>query len=119
MPPAGPAAVGDAEVYLLRNFSKSGLGFFGGRRFYPDFIIWARRGAGQWVSFVDPKGLIHLADETDGKVMLAHDLREVEAPAGGGTTHIDSLIWRVTRKSDSVNTGSFAGPAQAPRGVRR
>ncbi len=102
---AGAAAVGDAEVYLLRNFSKSGLGFFVGRGFYPDFIIWVTRGAEQWVSFVDPKGLLHLAGDTDGKVTLAQDLREVETRAGGGTTHLDSWIWSVTRKSEALNAG--------------
>lgn len=102
----GKEAVGDAEVFLLRNLSRSGLGFFVGRGFYPDFIVWVLRGKEQWISFVDPKGLVHIGGEGDGKVRLAEDLRELEARVGGGITHLDSWIWSVT-PSAKVDAGLY------------
>lgn len=30
----------DKELYLLRNKSKKGIGFFDALGFYPDFIVW-------------------------------------------------------------------------------
>ena len=36
-----PNNLDDKEVYVLRNQSKKGLGFFtDGNNFYPDFILW-------------------------------------------------------------------------------
>ena len=49
----------DTELYVLRNQSKTGIGFFDAGNFYPDFIVWLRNGNKQWISFVDPKGLLH------------------------------------------------------------
>ncbi|MBM4352716.1 MAG: hypothetical protein FJ109_02815 [Deltaproteobacteria bacterium] len=97
--PEGIDKVGDAEVFLLRNLSRAGLGFFVGRGFYPDFVVWVIRGNQQWISFVDPKGLVHIGGEHDGKIGLAEDLRQVEQRAGGGTTHLDSWLWSVTPRS--------------------
>ena len=51
-----PEALAGAEVHVLRNESRRGLGFFVGTGFYPDFLVWVFRGAEQWVLFVDPKG---------------------------------------------------------------
>lgn len=49
------------EVYLLRNESKKGIGFFDANNFYPDFILWVNDGKKQRVSFIDPKGLRNLS----------------------------------------------------------
>lgn len=106
--PEGRAALGDAEVFLLRNLSRSGLGFFVGRGFYPDFVLWVLRGERQWVSFVDPKGLVHMKGSHDGKVRLAEDLRDLEQRVGGGTTFLDSWIWSVTARG-SLETGLYEG----------
>lgn len=97
--PEGGQAVGDAEVFLLRNLSRTGLGFFVGRGFFPDFVLWVIRGDEQWVTFVDPKGLVHIGGAHDGKVRLAEDLPEVERRAGAGKTHLDAWLWSVTPRS--------------------
>ena len=47
------------ELYVLRNQAKTGIGFFDAGNFYPDFIIWLKNANKQWISFVDPKGLLH------------------------------------------------------------
>jgi len=45
------------EVFLLRNKSKGGVGFFEAGAFYPDFILWALKDGKQSVAFVEPHGL--------------------------------------------------------------
>jgi len=47
------------EVYLLRNQSVTGLGFFQASNFFPDFLLWVCEGEREHLAFVDPKGLHH------------------------------------------------------------
>ena len=48
------------EIYLLRNLSRGkGVGFFGKRGFYPDFILWVKDGAAQRIIFIEPHGMLH------------------------------------------------------------
>lgn len=47
----------DYELYLLRNQARTGLGLFTGAGFYPDFLLWLKRGKLQVLCFVEPKGL--------------------------------------------------------------
>jgi superfamily II DNA or RNA helicase len=47
----------DVEIYLLRNQARTGVGFFTGAGFYPDFLLWMKRGRRQVLCFVEPKGL--------------------------------------------------------------
>ena len=110
--PAGRAWLGDGEVMLLRNIAKSGFGFFVGEGFYPDFLLWVRRGERQWLTFIDPKGLLNLAGEADGKVQLYADLACVEARLGGGKTFFDSWLWSVTSRED-VKKAAFQQPLEA------
>lgn len=46
------------EIFILRNISRKGLGFFlKGTTFFPDFIIWVKKKALQEIIFIDPKGI--------------------------------------------------------------
>lgn len=47
------------EVVLLRNLSGVGVGLFAAEGFYPDFLLWLKRGSEQALAFVEPKGLRH------------------------------------------------------------
>lgn len=47
----------DKNLFLLRNTSRKGIGFFEANNFYPDFILWLVKGDKQYIGFVDPKGL--------------------------------------------------------------
>ena len=47
----------DCTVYLLRNQALRGAGFFAEQGFYPDFMLWLKRGARQALAFVEPKGI--------------------------------------------------------------
>jgi hypothetical protein len=60
----------DKQLYLLRNMSKKGIGFFEANNFFPDFILWLVIGAKQYVSFIDPKGLRQIQGLTDPKIQL-------------------------------------------------
>lgn len=47
------------EVVLLRNLAGVGVGLFAAEGFYPDFLLWLKRGNHQALAFVEPKGLRH------------------------------------------------------------
>ena len=58
----------DKEIFLLRNLSKKGIGFFINSGFYPDFIIWIKKENRQHIIFVDPKGIRNLGNFNDEKI---------------------------------------------------
>jgi hypothetical protein len=48
------------ELFLLRNMSRGkGVGFFEAGNFHPDFILWMLAGGKQYVTFIEPHGLLH------------------------------------------------------------
>jgi hypothetical protein len=82
----------DSEIYLLRNFPKSGMGFFNLSGFYPDFIMWVKRGNKQKMIFVDPKGLEHTKGLDDEKIQLSVDIKELERELGKKDVVLESFI---------------------------
>lgn len=68
------------ELYLLRNKSKQGIGFFDAHGFYPDFLVWLVVGSKQYITFVDPKGIRQLRSFSDPKIQLAKVIREEIEP---------------------------------------
>ena len=71
------------EIYLLRNFPKSGVGFqLQWSGFYPDFIMWIKNGKKQTIVFIDPKGLEHTKGLDDEKIKLKDDLKQLEQKLG-------------------------------------
>ena len=75
-----PAFFKDKSLYLLRNKSRKGIGFFDDSGFYPDFIVWLVVGEHQYVSFIDPKGITHLEGFSDTKIQLHKKIREEIEP---------------------------------------
>lgn len=63
----------DYEIYLLRNFPKSGTGFqLQWSKFYPDFILWIKKSSEkQIITFIEPHGLINSKGLNDQKVRFA------------------------------------------------
>ncbi len=47
------------DVVLLRNLAGVGVGLFAAEGFFPDFLLWLKRGAQQALAFAEPKGLRH------------------------------------------------------------
>lgn len=83
------------SLYLLRNRSKAGMGFFEADNFYPDFILWIDTEDKQYISFIDPKGLLHMGPD-DPKVEFYKTIKELEArlapTADGKTVILNSFI---------------------------
>ena len=48
-----------ADYLLLRNMAGVGVGLFAAEGFFPDFLMWLKRGKHQALAFVEPKGLRH------------------------------------------------------------
>ena len=66
------------SLYLLRNKSRAGMGFFEAGNFYPDFILWIDTDTVQYIAFVDPKGLMHFMPH-DPKVQFYKTIKDIEA----------------------------------------
>lgn len=81
------------QVYLLRNESKRGLGFFEANNFYPDFILWILDGEKQYITFIDPKGIRNLKGLEDDKIQLFKYLQtEVSSQLGNNHLMLNSFI---------------------------
>jgi hypothetical protein len=65
----------DYEIYILRNFSKSGVGFqLEWHQFFPDFIMWIKKVSNktdQTIVFIEPHGLEHADIDKDEKIQFA------------------------------------------------
>ena len=68
----------DKSLYLLRNKSKVGMGFFEAGNFYPDYILWIDAPEKQSISFIDPKGLLRIMS-TNPKIAFFKTIKEYEA----------------------------------------
>jgi len=66
------------SLYLLRNKSKVGMGFFEAGNFYPDYVLWIDTPEAQHISFIDPKGLRHLQWD-DPKIEFYAAIKELES----------------------------------------
>ncbi len=86
----------DTEIYLLRNQSKMGLGFFTEGNFYPDFIMWIKQNEKQYISFIDPKGLVNLNTKDDPKINLSVKIKEIEKKLNDEDVILNSFIVSVT-----------------------
>ena len=89
------------EIYLLRNESRKGIGFFEASGFYPDFILWVNDGEHQHVTFIDPKGIRNLKGLQDPKIQLYKTLKEeVEPTLHDVDVTLDSYILSNTAYQD-------------------
>lgn len=81
------------EIYLLRNESRKGIGFFEASNFYPDFILWVNDSDKQHVTFIDPKGIRNLRGLQDPKIQLYKQLKtDVEPSLNDPNMILDSYI---------------------------
>lgn len=98
------------EVFVLRNLSQKGMGFFiESSSFYPDFMIWIIEPGHQHICFIDPKGIRETRNFNNPKVIfyrdqvkdlekkINQDLKQNEAEL---TVSIDAWILSVTPFKD-------------------
>lgn len=80
------------ELYLLRNLTRGkGVGFFEAGNFYPDFIMWLVDGTRQYITFVDPKGIVHLNADSP-KLLFYETVKAVETRLSDETVILNSFI---------------------------
>ena len=76
---ANPAVFAEKRLYLLRNKSKMGMGFFEAGNFYPDYIMWIAEGTKQSIAFIDPKGIMMLEKNINNpKIQFYKTIKELE-----------------------------------------
>lgn len=95
------------DIYIIRNFPKSGVGFTSeGYGFYPDFIMWLKdhNGQTQYIVLIDPKGLTQSTPE-DEKLNLYKKLKEIENKLDDKNLHLDSFIFSKTNFEDLKKKG--------------
>ena len=80
------------EMYLLRNKSKTGIGFFEEGNFYPDFILWRVVEGKQYITFIDPKGIRNLDGKNDPKITFFERIKEIEKQLGNTDIILNSVI---------------------------
>ncbi len=90
----------DKELYLLRNKSRKGIGFFEANNFYPDFLLWLVIGKKQYLSFIDPKGLRQVAGFEDPKLKFYDTVKNIEQRIGDKDFHLSSFIVTPTKMEE-------------------
>jgi len=81
------------ELYLLRNQGKKqGVGFFEANNFHPDFVLWLINDGKQYISFVDPKGLMHISGLQDPKIQFHKTIKDIERDMGDPNVVFNSFI---------------------------
>lgn len=71
----------DKKVFLIRNQSRKGIGFFlDTNNFYPDFILWILIDNKQYITFLDPKGIMLLKAMSDEKIQFHKLIKEQIQP---------------------------------------
>jgi hypothetical protein len=103
----------DKSLFLLRNKSKVGMGFFEAGNFYPDYILWIDTEEKQYINFIDPKGLLHFTQH-DPKIQFYKKIKELEArlapTAGDKRIVLNSFIMSAT-KAAQLKQWWHMGPA--------
>jgi len=107
------------SLYLLRNKSRVGMGFFEAGNFYPDYVLWIDAPDVQYISFIDPKGLRNLRWD-DPKILFYAAIKELEArlqPTDGKKIALNSFIMSGTRSEDLRQLWGKGKPERRARNV--
>lgn len=105
----------DKELYLLRNKSKKGIGFFDASGFYPDFIVWLISGSHQYISFVDPKGITRLKHFSDSKIELHKEIKVIEKSLNDINITLNSYIISNTPIKEVFHWSEFNDKGEIPK----
>ncbi|MBR4903320.1 MAG: DEAD/DEAH box helicase family protein [Selenomonadaceae bacterium] len=110
----------DKSLYLLRNKSKVGIGFFEAGNFYPDYILWIDTPAKQYINFIDPKGLLRIRAD-DPKIEFYKTIKELEkrlsATITGKKIVLNSFIMSATKFSELSDWWSMTPEELANKNV--
>lgn len=82
----------ELELFLLRNLSRGkGVGFFEAANYHPDFILWALAGDRQYVTFLEPHGLLHEGPGSD-KVLFHQRIKDIQRRLNDSEIELNSFI---------------------------
>lgn len=82
----------EIELFLLRNLSKGrGTGFFEAGNFHPDFILWVLKGDKQYISFIEPHGLIYEGVGSE-KILFYQKIKDIEKRLNDPAVQLSSYI---------------------------
>lgn len=102
----GKEMIGARSLYLLRNADREekGLGFALAGNFYPDFLLWLvdDETGQQWLSFVDPKGLLHL-DLSHPKLGLYKEIKTLDEKLNDKSLTLNAFILSPTKFKELLN----------------
>jgi len=85
------------ELFLLRNMSRGrGVGFFEAGNFHPDFIMWLLEGGKQYITFLEPHGLVHEGPGSK-KVLFYEKVKEIEQRLGDPAVVLNSFVLSWTK----------------------
>lgn len=83
----------DKELYLLRNQGKGrGVGFFEANNFYPDFVMWLIYNNKQYITFIDPKGLMHISGLLNPKIQFYKEIKNIRDEMNDEKVELNSII---------------------------
>lgn len=86
------------ELFLLRNMSRGkGMGFFEAGNFHPDFILWMLSGGKQFVTFIEPHGLLHGEGPASEKIMFHRRIKDIERRLQDSSVILNCFILSWTR----------------------
>lgn len=87
------------ELFVLRNMIRGkGIGFFEAGNFYPDFILWMLAGKKQYVTFIEPHGLLYEGPASE-KILFHKRIKDVEKRLNDPDVILNSFILSWTRYS--------------------
>ncbi|MPV86148.1 DEAD/DEAH box helicase family protein [Ostreibacterium oceani] len=85
------------ELFLLRNLSRGkGVGFFEAGNFHPDFILWMIVDGKQYVTFIEPHGLLHEGPASE-KVQFHKRIKDIEMRFANPDVILNSFILSWTK----------------------
>lgn len=67
----------ELEIFIIRNISKKGIGFFENNGFFPDFIVWIISNTETIMAFIDPHGMSRETINSE-KINLYKKIKEYE-----------------------------------------
>ncbi len=80
------------ELFLLRNMSRGkGVGFFEAGNFHPDFILWMLSKGKQYVTFIEPHGLMHEGPASE-KILFYKRIKDIERRLANPAVILNSFI---------------------------
>ena len=82
----------DKKFYFIRNLARGhGLGFVEANNFYPDFILWLEFNKKQYMTFIDPKGLIMVSQDNE-KIKFYNTIKTIQSKMNDKDVILNSFI---------------------------